>query len=93
MSRIESEVVSETEDTQSSAEMDTSIDGFEETSCAFDREDGKAENCQNCDKLAKKVTRLQKKVSWLKRSKQKLQESILNEVMYSNYEVMYSYYS
>lgn len=35
-------------------------------------------HCTNCAELKKKITRLQKKVSWLKHSKAKLQEQIVS---------------
>ena len=39
-------------------------------------EQKKVHACNKCDQLANKITRLQKKISWLKKSKQKLNDSL-----------------
>lgn len=80
----EGEVVSETEDIHPSVEVDSSVNFCEEPSgsgTTIEDDHGKAKICANCDDLARKVTRLQKKVSWLRKSKQKLHERLLNEVI------------
>jgi hypothetical protein len=80
----EGEVVSETEDIHPSVEVDSSINFCEELSgTKIEHDHGKAKICANCDDLARKVTRLQKKVSGLRKSKQKLHERLLNEVIHS----------
>ncbi|CAB3986902.1 THAP domain-containing 2-like [Paramuricea clavata] len=73
----EGEVVSETEDIHPSVEVESSVNFCEEPSGSgtiIEDDHGKAKICANCDDLARKVTRLQKKVSWLRKSKQKLHE-------------------
>ena len=80
----EGEVVSETEDIHPSVEVDSSVNFCGEPSGSgtiIEDDHGKAKICANCDGLARKVTRLQKKVSWLRKSKQKLHERLLNEVI------------
>ena len=74
MSWNEGEVVSETEDIHPSVEVDSPVNFCEEPSgsgTTIEDDHGKAKICANCDDLARKVTRLQKKVSWLRKSKQK----------------------
>ena len=71
----EGEVVSETEDIHPSVEVDSSVNFCEEPSGSgtiIEDDHGKAKICANCNDLARKVMR---------KSKQKLHERLLNEVI------------
>ena len=79
MSRIESDADSvaenieeeETDQIANVPDMAESI-GTEHTSVAGQNES----TCSKCDALASRVIKLQKKISWLKKSKQKLNDSL-----------------